>query len=68
MGLHPGVVLVALVVGLKVGGVIGVLFAVPVTVVLVAVLDQVWPILVGGGAQDGGQVLQENDASRQGKN
>ena len=68
MGLHPGVVLVALVVGLKVGGVIGVLFAIPVTVVLVAVLDQVWPMLVGGGVQDGGQVLQENDAPRQGKN
>lgn len=67
MGLHPGVVLVALMVGLKVGGLIGVLFAVPVTVVLVAVLDQVWPMLAGSEAQTGGQVLQKNNASGQGK-
>jgi predicted PurR-regulated permease PerM len=64
MGLHPGIVLVALVVGLKVGGVIGVLFAVPVTVVLVAVMDRVWPMLAGGEVQAGGQVLHENDAPR----
>jgi predicted PurR-regulated permease PerM len=63
MGLHPGVVLVALMVGLKVGGVIGVLFAVPVTVVLVAVLDQVRPMLLGGEAETGEQVLQDNNAS-----
>jgi predicted PurR-regulated permease PerM len=65
MGLHPGIVLIALVVGLKAGGVIGVLFAMPVTVVLVVVLDQVWSMLVGGEVQAGGQqVLQENDAPR----
>ena len=51
MGLHPGIVLIALVVGLKAGGVVGVLFAVPVTVVLAVVLDQVWPMLVGSEAQ-----------------
>jgi predicted PurR-regulated permease PerM len=65
MGLHPGIVLVALVVGLKVGGVIGVLFAVPVTVVLIAVLDQVWPMLAGSEAQIGEQVLQEDNTSGQ---
>jgi predicted PurR-regulated permease PerM len=67
MGLHPGIVLIALVVGLKVGGVIGVLFAVPVTVVLVVVLGQVWPVLAGGEAQAGGQVLPEDSVSGKGE-
>jgi predicted PurR-regulated permease PerM len=65
MGLHPGIVLIALAVGLKVGGVIGVLFAVPVTVVLAAVVDQLWPVLAGGEAQSSRPVLQENSASGQ---
>jgi predicted PurR-regulated permease PerM len=67
MGLHPAIVLVALVVGLKAGGVIGVLFAVPVTVVLAVILDQVWPMLIGGEAQAGGQVLPEDGVSGQGE-
>jgi predicted PurR-regulated permease PerM len=63
MGLHPGIVLIALAVGLKAGGVIGVLFAVPVTVVLTVVLDQVWPVLVGSEDQTGKQVLRGADVS-----
>jgi predicted PurR-regulated permease PerM len=41
MGLHPAIVLFALLIGAKAGGVLGVLFAVPVTVVLAAVLQEV---------------------------
>jgi putative heme transporter len=40
MHLHPAVVLLALFVGAKVAGVPGVLFAVPVTVVVVAILEE----------------------------
>jgi predicted PurR-regulated permease PerM len=40
IGLHPAVVLTALLVGVKAGGVVGVLFAVPVAVVLVALLGE----------------------------
>jgi predicted PurR-regulated permease PerM len=68
MGLHPAIVLIALVVGLKAGGVIGVLFAVPVTVVLAVVLDQVWLVLVRGEARAGERALQEDDVSEQGEN
>jgi predicted PurR-regulated permease PerM len=41
MGLHPAVVLIALLIGAKARGVIGVLFAVPVAVVLAAVVQEV---------------------------
>jgi predicted PurR-regulated permease PerM len=40
IGLHPAVVLTALLVGVKAGGVVGVLFAVPVAVVLAALLGE----------------------------
>jgi predicted PurR-regulated permease PerM len=40
LDLHPAVVLLALVVGGKLGGVIGLLFAVPVVVVLAALLEE----------------------------
>lgn len=40
IGLHPAVVLVALLVGVKAGGVLGVLFAVPVAVVLAALIAE----------------------------
>jgi predicted PurR-regulated permease PerM len=40
IGLHPAVVLVALLVGVKAGGVLGVLFAVPVAVVLAALVAE----------------------------
>ena len=40
LGLHPAVVLTALLVGVKVGGVVGVLFAVPVAVVLASLLGE----------------------------
>jgi predicted PurR-regulated permease PerM len=41
--LPPVVVLVALVAGAELSGLIGVLLAVPMTVVLVAVVDEIWP-------------------------
>jgi predicted PurR-regulated permease PerM len=40
IGLHPAVVLVALLVGVKAGGVLGVLFAIPVAVVLAALIAE----------------------------
>jgi len=40
IGLHPAVVLVALLVGVKAGGILGVLFAVPVAVVLAALIAE----------------------------
>lgn len=40
-GIHPALVLIALVVGAKTGGIIGVLFAVPVTVILVILLQEI---------------------------
>jgi predicted PurR-regulated permease PerM len=40
IGLHPAIVLVALLVGVKAGGIVGVLFAVPVAVVLAALLGE----------------------------
>jgi predicted PurR-regulated permease PerM len=46
MGLHPAVVLIALLIGAKARGVIGVLFAVPVAVVLAAVVQEVQASLV----------------------
>jgi predicted PurR-regulated permease PerM len=57
IGLHPAVVLVALLVGVKAGGVVGVLLAVPVTVVLAALLGEartVWQTAETGteGEQD----------------
>jgi predicted PurR-regulated permease PerM len=65
MGLHPAIVLVALVVGLKAGGVIGVLFAVPVTVVLAVILDQVWPMLTVGETEGDSLASREEGASEQ---
>jgi predicted PurR-regulated permease PerM len=41
VGLHPAAILVALLVGIKSGGIVGVFFAVPATVVLLTVLDEV---------------------------
>jgi predicted PurR-regulated permease PerM len=40
MGLHPAVVLMALLIGAKAKGVLGVLFAAPVAVVLSALLEE----------------------------
>ena len=39
-GIHPAVVLIALIVGAKTGGIIGILFAVPVAVVLITLLQE----------------------------
>jgi predicted PurR-regulated permease PerM len=51
IGLHPAVVLAALLVGVKAGGVVGVLFAVPLAVVLAALLGEartVWQTTENG--------------------
>jgi predicted PurR-regulated permease PerM len=50
IGLHPAVVLVALLVGVKAGGVVGVLFAVPVAVMLVAAITEARAVLQEAGA------------------
>jgi predicted PurR-regulated permease PerM len=50
-GLHPGAVLIVLLVGVRAGGVIGVLFAVPVAVVLTALLEEVQVIPMEPGAE-----------------
>ena len=41
INLHPAVILVALLVGAKVEGILGVFFAVPIAVILAAILDEV---------------------------
>jgi predicted PurR-regulated permease PerM len=41
MGLHPAIVLIALLVGAKAGGIIGALFAVPTAVVIAALLQEI---------------------------
>jgi predicted PurR-regulated permease PerM len=41
MHLHPAVILMALLVGVKVKGIIGIFFAVPVAVVLITLLQEV---------------------------
>ena len=41
VGMHPVVVLIALVLGLKAGGIIGVFLAVPVAVVLISLLQEI---------------------------
>jgi predicted PurR-regulated permease PerM len=51
IGLHPAAVLVALLVGAKVYGVVGVLFAVPVAVVLAAALQEIQAVLVPSGTE-----------------
>ena len=54
IGLHPAVVLVALLVGVKAGGVLGVLFAVPVAVVLAALIAEariVWQAIPNESSQ-----------------
>jgi predicted PurR-regulated permease PerM len=67
MGLHPGIVLIALVIGLKAGGVIGVLFAVPVTVVLTVILNQVWLVRIKEETQAGEPVMQGGNVPEQEK-
>jgi predicted PurR-regulated permease PerM len=49
MGLHPASVLLALLVGAKAGGIPGVLFAVPVAVVLAAVVQEARIVASGAG-------------------
>jgi predicted PurR-regulated permease PerM len=41
IGMHPAAVLVALLAGLKAGGIVGVLFAVPVVVVSITFLEEI---------------------------
>jgi predicted PurR-regulated permease PerM len=45
-GIHPAVVLVALIVGAKTGGIIGVLFAVPVALVLITLVQETRATLI----------------------
>jgi predicted PurR-regulated permease PerM len=45
VGLHPAVVLIALLIGVKAGGVIGVFFAVPAAVVLVTLMEELRAVL-----------------------
>jgi predicted PurR-regulated permease PerM len=45
-GIHPAVVLVALIIGAKTGGIIGVLFAVPVALVLITLVQETRTTLV----------------------
>jgi predicted PurR-regulated permease PerM len=58
-GLHPGAVLIVLLVGVKAGGVIGVLFAVPVVVVLGALLEEVQAVLMEPEAEARAQRPEE---------
>jgi predicted PurR-regulated permease PerM len=39
-GIHPGVLLVALLIGVKAGGILGLLFTVPVAIVLRFIIDE----------------------------
>jgi len=52
LNLHPAVVLLALVVGGKLGGVIGLLFAVPVVVVIAVLLDEAKAVIEGEALED----------------
>jgi predicted PurR-regulated permease PerM len=58
-GLHPAAVLIVLLVGVKAGGVIGVLFAVPVVVVLGALLEEVQAVLMEPEAEARAQRPEE---------
>jgi predicted PurR-regulated permease PerM len=58
-GLHPGAVLIVLLVGVKAGGVIGVLFAVPVVVVLGALLEEIQAVLMEPEAEARKQPSEE---------
>jgi predicted PurR-regulated permease PerM len=52
LNLHPAVVLLALVVGGKLGGVIGLLFAVPVVVVIAVLLEEARAVIGGEALED----------------
>lgn len=69
MGLRPAVVLIALLVGAKANGVLGVLFAVPVAIVLAALSQEVQMALITGESndkiEDKGRVIEKiGDRSR----
>jgi predicted PurR-regulated permease PerM len=69
MGLHPAVVLLALLIGARAGGVLGVLFAVPVTVVLAAIFQEartVWGAFESGieGSESRSPSLPPEDQDR----
>lgn len=57
MGLHPAIILIALLVGAKIKGILGVFFAVPIVVVLAALLQEVRTALV---SPEGEPVAQAN--------
>ena len=58
-GLHPAAVLIVLLVGVKAGGVIGVLFAVPVVVVVGALLEEIQAVLMEPEAEARKQPSEE---------
>jgi len=49
VGLHPALILIALVIGAKAKGIFGIFFAVPILVVLTALLDEVRVTPVSAG-------------------
>ncbi len=61
VGLHPALILVALVTGAKAKGILGIFFAVPILVVLTALLEEVRVTLVSAGhkpiAQSNGELM-----------
>jgi len=56
-GIHPGVLLVALLIGVKAGGILGLLFTVPVTIVLRFIVEEIQHPSAGSGSDsDRGQI------------
>jgi predicted PurR-regulated permease PerM len=52
-GIHPGVLLVVLLIGVKAGGILGLLFTVPVTIVLRFIVEEIQHPSTDGGESDG---------------
>jgi predicted PurR-regulated permease PerM len=65
-GIHPVVVLMALIVGAKAEGIIGVLFAVPGTVVLVTLLQELRAVLASEGVVSPEEDLDPESPARRG--
>lgn len=62
IGLHPAVVLIALLVGAKARGVVGILFSIPVTVVLAAVMQEVRASAAFARAEVNGRMSEDHNA------
>jgi predicted PurR-regulated permease PerM len=59
IGLHPALILIALLIGAKTKGILGIFFAVPILVVLAAVLEEVRATLVSVGDEPIGRSSAE---------